>query len=144
MLASRCAGPGSEEDRGMNRGGDGSRFGLCLIIILQLDGLDFGSRNRFSLQRLESGEARQDGENDPGKDASPKDEDAEDKRDEFHKLGSLDRTERAWGRFRFWGGLARSELRLDTGIRGRLSRSQGGLGCLVMDVVNVNRRKLVG
>ena len=43
MLTFRCTGPGSEEDRGMNCGGDGSRFGLCLIIIRQLDGPRMGS-----------------------------------------------------------------------------------------------------
>jgi len=79
VLTSRRTGPGSEEDRGMNCGGNGSRFDFRLIIIRQFDRLDFGSDDRFSPQRLENGEAREDGKNDPGQDAGAKDEDAEDK-----------------------------------------------------------------
>lgn len=133
----------------MNCRGNGSRFDLCLIVIPQLDGLDFGSGNRFPLPHLGSEEATEDGKDDSGQDAGTKDEEAKDERDEFRELGSLDRTKRIRSRrarswSRFWGRLARSELALDTGTRGGLSRSQGGLGCLIVDVVNVNGRKLVG
>ena len=54
---------------------NGSGFGFCLIVI-QLDGLDLRGGDRFSFWGLEGEKSGKDGENDPGQDASVKEEDA--------------------------------------------------------------------
>jgi len=133
----------------MDSGGNRSGLDLCLIVV-QFESSDFRGSDGFSLWNTEGKESSEDGKDDPGEDASVKGKNAKDEVDELPDRPHLDRPSRAWtiGSGPGLGSrLTGPELFLNTRIWGRLSRSQGGFNRfrrLVIDVMNMNRGKLVG
>ena len=148
-----CTSPGSEEGGDMDSRRNGSGLDLCLVVV-QFESSDFRSSDGFSLRNVEGKESSEDGKDDPGEDSSVKGKNAKHKADELSDRPDLDRLSRARrpvaGTIDSGSGLGRRltgpELFLNTGIWGRLSRSQGGFNRfrrLVINVMNVNRRKLI-